>query len=91
MCGQDSGISSRLAASSAYMLEAAGSGLGGVLASIVLLRYFEPFQIAFIVAILNLSMAAALLFRMSRKQAAAFAATAALCAVFFCWPMWRRR
>ena len=81
MVEQERGVSSRLAASSAYMFEAVGSGLGGVVASIVLLRFLESFQIAIIVAILNLAMAAVLLFRMSRRQLAALAVTAALSAI----------
>jgi spermidine synthase len=61
-------LSSRLAAGRAYLFEAIGSGIGGVVASILLLRYLESFQVASIVFILNLSMAAVLLFRMNRKQ-----------------------
>ena len=75
-------VSARIAAGSAYLLEAAGSGLGGILASIVLLRYLESFQIAAIVALLNLCMAAVLLFPMSRKQLAALTGATALCAIF---------
>jgi spermidine synthase len=74
-------VSARAATSSAYMLEAIGSGLGGILASIVLLRIFESFQIATIVVILNLCMAAVLLLRMSRKHFAMLAVAAALFAV----------
>jgi spermidine synthase len=80
MCEQESGLPARNAASLAYMLEAIGSGLGGVVASIVLLRCFESFQIAFIVTILNLSMAVFLLIPMSRKQLGAMAVAGALCA-----------
>jgi spermidine synthase len=80
MCGQESNLSARMAASSAYMLEAAGSAVGGILASIVLLRLLDAFQIAFVVFALNLSMAAVLLFRMSRKQRPLFAVVATLCA-----------
>ncbi|MGP8260443.1 MAG: hypothetical protein ACLQM6_10890 [Acidobacteriaceae bacterium] len=69
-----------VATSSAYLLEAAGSGLGGIVASILLLRFLGSFQIASIVAILNLCMAAVLLLRMSRRQFAALAVIAALCA-----------
>jgi spermidine synthase len=46
------------AASSVYLLEAAGSGLGGILASLVLIRYCASFQIALAVALLNLLAAA---------------------------------
>ena len=81
MFEKECAVSARLAASSAYMIEAAGSALGGLLASIVLLRYLGAFQIVIIVAILNLSMAAVLLFRMSRKQIVALALSAGLSAV----------
>ena len=74
-------VSARAAASSAYLLEAAGSGLGGIVASILLLRFLGSFQIATIVAILNLCMAAVLLLRMSRRQFAALTLAAALCAI----------
>lgn len=36
-----------------YLLEAAGSGLGGILASLLLIRFLGPFQVAAIVALLN--------------------------------------
>ena len=74
-------VSARAAASSAYMLEAVGSGLGGIVASMVLLRFLDSFQIATIVAILNLCMAAVLLLRVSRRQFAAFTLAAALFAI----------
>lgn len=74
-------VSARLAAGSAYLLEAAGSAFGGILASIVLLRFLDPFQIAAVVSLLNLCMAVVLSFRMSRRQLAALAVAAALLAV----------
>jgi spermidine synthase len=46
------------AASTVYLLEAAGSGLGGILASLVLIRYCTSFEIASGVAVLNLLAAA---------------------------------
>ena len=55
------GLSSAAATGSVYRLEAIGSGIGGLLASLVLLRYLDAFQIALILALLNL-MAAAVLF-----------------------------
>jgi spermidine synthase len=69
------------AAGSAYLLEAAGSGAGGILASLLLLRFLHPFQIALLVSLLNLAMAAALLFRIRGKKWIAVAATAALLAI----------
>jgi spermidine synthase len=82
MCQRESGLSPRLAASSAYMLEAVGSGTGGIATSIVLLHSLDSFQIAFLVAILNLSMASVLLFRMARKPLLALAVAVAVCAFF---------
>jgi spermidine synthase len=81
MYEQECAVSARVATSSAYLLEAAGSGFGGILASIVLLRFIGSFQIATAVALLNLCMAAVLLFRMSRKQLGAVTAGAALVAI----------
>jgi len=81
MYEQECAVSARVAASSAYLLEAAGAGFGGILASIVLLRFLESFQIATVVALLNLCMATVLLFRMSRKQLGAVTAAAALFAI----------
>jgi spermidine synthase len=78
---EERAVSSRLAAGRAYMLEGFGSGLGGIVASVLLLRFLESFQIAAIVALLNLSMAAILLFRMSRRQTGALIAAAALASI----------
>ena len=81
MYEQECAVSARVATSSAYLLEAAGSAFGGILASIVLLRFLGSFQIAIVVALLNLSMAAVLLFRMNRKQLGVVAVAAAVLAV----------
>jgi spermidine synthase len=53
------------------LFEAAGSALGGILASVVLLRFLESFQIAAVVALLNLCMAAILLLGADRKRVSA--------------------
>ncbi|MGO9404156.1 MAG: hypothetical protein ACLPVW_11880 [Terriglobales bacterium] len=81
MYEQECAVSARVATSSAYLLEAAGSAFGGILASIVLLRFLESFQIATVVALLNLCMTTVLLLRMTRKQLAAMTAAAAFLAV----------
>ena len=81
MVEEECTIPSRRAAGLAYLLEAAGSGVGGILASLVLLRWLDSFQIVAIVTLLNLCMAAVLSFRMSRRQVAAWAAAAALTAI----------
>jgi len=49
--GRDVSLST--ASSSAYLLEAAGSALGGILASVVLLRFLESFQIAVVAALVT--------------------------------------
>ncbi len=81
MAQTEGGISARAAASTAYLFEAAGSGLGGVLASVVLVRFCEAFQIAALVGLINISMAAALALRLRRPQAAVLAGVAALAAI----------
>ena len=58
LCGDEARTSTASAASSVYLLEAAGSGLGGILASLVLIRYCTSFEIALFVALLNLLAAA---------------------------------
>jgi spermidine synthase len=80
MYGHERAVDARSAVSAAYLLEAAGSALGGIVASLVLLRVLSPFQIAGIVLLLNMCMAAFLLLRMSRRHLG-FAA-AALLAIF---------
>jgi spermidine synthase len=82
MMSIESAVDARRASSTAYLLEAAGSAVGGIIASLVLLRFLSPFQIAGIVLVLNLLMAAVLWLRMNRKQIAAAVAAATLLAVF---------
>jgi len=81
MMAAELGRSARAAASTAYLLEAAGSALGGVLASVVMVRLLEAFQIAAIVGLLNLSVAVALVFRMKTRRVALLAGAAALAAI----------
>ena len=57
------GTSLALASSSMYLLEALGSGAGGILASLVLIRYLTAFQIATLLGWLNLVAATALAMR----------------------------
>jgi spermidine synthase len=73
MYEQERSVSARVASSAAYLLEAVGSALGGILASIVLLRFLESFQITTLVALLNLGMAAILLRPAGRRQVMAVA------------------
>ncbi len=67
------------ATASLYLLEAVGSGIGGLLASMVLIRFLAPFEIAALLAALNLGSAVFLAFR---SPAGRSAATAALLALF---------
>lgn len=48
------GTATSIGTSKVYLLEAVGSGLGGILASFVLIRYLEPFEIAALLSLLNL-------------------------------------
>jgi spermidine synthase len=75
------GVSARIATSSAYLLEAIGSALGGIVASLVFLRFLESFQIAMIVAVLNLCVAAVLSFGWGWKRVSAIVAIG-MCAAF---------
>jgi spermidine synthase len=73
------------ATSRVYLLEAAGSAAGGILASIVLIRALSPLEIALTVSVLNLSLAAALTFASSAGRAALIVAIAAACGVLVVW------
>jgi spermidine synthase len=90
MYAQGCGVSGRVATSSAYLLEAAGSGAGGSLASVVLLRFCNSFQIAAVVLLLNLGMAAILWLPMRRVQVISTALTIAVlaCLLFVSLTRW---
>jgi spermidine synthase len=74
-------VTARSAAGSAYLLEAAGSAAGGVLASIVLLRFLDSFQIAIVVGLLSVCMALVLLMPLRGRGAGALAGGVALAAI----------
>ena len=74
------------ASSSVYLLEAAGSGIGGLIASLVLIRYLDTFQIAFAVSFLNFLAAASIALTSSRARRAAVGALAAVFA-FIVFPV----
>ncbi len=61
-----------IAAPRVYLLEAAGSGIGGVLASVALIRYLDAFHIAALLLFLNL-LAAGLAFSRRRRPMALMA------------------
>jgi spermidine synthase len=66
------------ATSSVYFLEAVGAGLGGILASIVLIRRLSSVEIVAVISLLNLIAAALLAFRSPGRRVAAAAVLAAL-------------
>jgi spermidine synthase len=70
------------AVGSMYLLEALGSALGGILASLLLLPYLDSFQIAMLVGTANAAAAAFLLLPQVRMKAAAYAALALLLPLF---------
>ncbi len=79
MYQQQRRVNASRASSSAYLLEGAGSALGGIVASFILLPFLDHFQIAALVALLNLGMAAMLLWGSEPKRIGAiFLVTAAL-------------
>lgn len=75
---QECGVSDHLAISSAYLFESVGSGLGGILASLIMLRYLVSFQIAIVVALLNVCMALWLLLKREMERMVAALAVLAL-------------
>jgi len=59
-CADEVGSSIATATGSVYLLEALGSGVGGMVASIALIAYFNAFQISVLLALLNALAAASL-------------------------------
>lgn len=93
MVERECALSPRAAASTAYLLEAAGSAMGGILASVVLVRWCDAFQIAVVAGLLNLCIAASLLLRFKRAQVAVLGGVALIAAVpllFWLAPQWNR-
>jgi spermidine synthase len=68
---QEVGISTLAGTSNVYLLEALGSGLGGILASLLLIRYLTSFQIAALLCLLNFLGAASLAIRSGPRRRAA--------------------
>jgi len=64
----ESGSSTPVSVNSVYLLEAAGSALGGVVASLVFLRALNSLQIALLLSALNLIAAVVLILRKRRHQ-----------------------
>ncbi len=68
---QEAGTSTLAGTSNVYLLEALGSGLGGILASLLLIRYLASFQIAALLCLLNFLGAASLTIRSGPRRRAA--------------------
>jgi spermidine synthase len=71
------GATTAAATGAVYLLEAVGSGLGGLLAGLALVRWLTPFEIAVLLGVLNIGAASLLLANAGGKgrlQAATFAA-----------------
>ena len=64
----EAGSSTTVAVNSMYLLEAAGSAIGGILASLLFLRFLDSLQIAFLVGTLNLMSAAVLILRRRSRR-----------------------
>jgi len=71
LLAQQSGTSTARAVNSMYLLEAAGSALGGILASVFLLRLLDSLQFAFLVSALNVMAAATSVLRRLSRQVTA--------------------
>ena len=84
MYQQECRVSARVATSSAYLLEAVGSALGGIAASLVFVRFLESFQTAMIVAGVNLCLAALLFFGTGLKRISAIALAGILTVTGLC-------
>jgi len=68
------GVSTGAGTSSVYLLEAVGSGAGGFVASLVLIRYLDAFAVAFLLGLLNLLAATSLLVGAGWRRRTAVAA-----------------
>ena len=63
LIAQEASTSTQAGTSNVYLLEALGSGLGGILASLLLIRYLTSFQTAALLCLLNFWGAASLTIR----------------------------
>lgn len=79
------GASSAAASGTVYLLEATGSCVGGLLASIVLLRYCSALQIAQLVLVVNLVCAACIVVQRGRPRLMIIAGVAAMSLASLIW------
>jgi len=89
-CVREVGSSGVQATSYVYLLEAAGSGVGGLLASLILIRYLNSFEIASLVSLLNFVAAASLAVKAGRVRGAVVGALLAVFALII-FPVVNRR
>jgi len=78
LVGQETRTGPASATGAVYLLEAFGSGLGGLIACLMLVRHYSSFQIAFCLGLLNLLAAASLIFREALRRRAAYGAILAV-------------
>lgn len=78
---EKAGTLTSIGTSKVYLLEAVGSGLGGILASFVLIRYLRPFEIAALLSLLNLLGAACLTISSGLRRKAALGTLIAIFAL----------
>lgn len=67
---EETGASADAGTSNVYLLEAIGSGIGGVAASLILIQHFTNFEIAALLSFLNLLAAARFVHRTNRRRLA---------------------
>jgi spermidine synthase len=77
LLGDTAGAPVAAATGAVYLLEAAGSGVGGLIAGLVLIQHLGSFQIALLVALANLLAAASLVVRARPLRRAIMAGLAA--------------
>ena len=75
---QETGAVPASATGSVYLLEALGSGIGGLIASLMLVRHYTSFQVAFCLGLLNLLAASSLIFREPLWRRVAYGAVVAV-------------
>jgi spermidine synthase len=75
---QETGAVPASATGSVYLLEALGSGIGGLIASLMLVRHYTSFQVALCLGLLNLLAASSLIFREPLWRRVAYATVVAV-------------
>jgi spermidine synthase len=81
LCAEEVGSSITTATGSVYLLEALGSGIGGVAASAALIPYLNAFQISLLLAFLNFVAAASLVMKAGLGRRVAVVAVASVFAI----------